>query len=405
MNRVPKIRFKEFSGEWEEKMLRMVGEIITGSTPETKNKEYYNGEYLFVSPFDISSKRYVNNTKTKLTRLGFEKGRRVRKDSVLFVCIGSTIGKIAQAGKDCITNQQINSIQSREEYSDDFIYSLLEFNSNKIKLMAGEQAVPLINKTDFSNIILNFPSIKEQEKIADFLSSVDKKIEKLERKKELWEEYKKGMMQKIFSQEIRFKDESGNEYPQREEERLGDCFENKGGTALEKYVSENEKYKFISIGNYSKSRKYYDNGQRIILNEKTKEKLLNKGDLVMVLNDKTSSGDIIGTCILIDEDEKYIYNQRSERLIPKKRVNFVFAWFYLNSDYVRGEIVKIAQGGTQIYVNYGNVAKLKLQLPSLPEQEKIANFLSSIDFKIEIVEKELEGMKEFKKGLLQGMFV
>jgi type I restriction enzyme S subunit len=120
-----KIRFKDENGKdfpkWEEKKLRDVGNIITGSTPPTGNIYYYNGKRLFVSPADINNSRYVNETKTNISDKGLRKGRLIKKGAVLFVCIGSTIGKVAQASEECITNQQINSIESNLKNSNDFI--------------------------------------------------------------------------------------------------------------------------------------------------------------------------------------------------------------------------------------------------------------------------------------------
>ncbi|OYY23475.1 MAG: hypothetical protein B7Y68_05975 [Thiotrichales bacterium 35-46-9] len=202
---IPSLRFPEFSGEWEEKKLGDVSTIITGSTPSTAISEYYGGEKLFVSPVDIQGNRYVKTTKTTLTFSGFNQGRKVSKDSVLFVCIGSTIGKVAQAYKECITNQQINSLTANSNNENNFIFSLLELKAPKIRLLAGEQAVPQINKSDFSKLSFLFPKQKEQTKIAAFLSSVDTKIDQLSQKKSLLEHYKKGVMQQIFSQQIRFK--------------------------------------------------------------------------------------------------------------------------------------------------------------------------------------------------------
>lgn len=210
-------------------------------------------------------------------------------------------------------------------------------------------------------------------------------------------------MQKIFNQEIRFTKADGTSYPDWEEKELGDIVDNVGGTALEKYVEENADFNFISIGNYTRNGKYIDNGQRIILNDKTNTKRLNKGDLVMVLNDKTAKGDIIGSTILIDHD-KYIYNQRSERMITKN-VNSLFIWYKLNSNCFRKKVFKNAQGATQIYVNFTTVKRLKINIPKIEEQEKIAEFLSSLDNKIEHMEKQLEQTKQYKKSLLQQMLV
>jgi type I restriction enzyme S subunit len=212
-------------------------------------------------------------------------------------------------------------------------------------------------------------------------------------------------MQKIFSQQIRFKADDGEDYPEWEKKKLGEIVNNVGGTALEKFVSNDGQFKFVSIGNYTTSGKYIDNGQRVVLNNKTKDKILNKYDLVMVLNDKTAKGDIIGSTILIDADNSYIYNQRSERLICKNVIHPLYLWFYLNSAEFRKTVFGIAQGGTQIYVNFSAVKELFIDLASFPEQTKIAAFFSAIDRKIDLVSQQLEQAKAFKKGLLQQMFV
>ena len=212
-------------------------------------------------------------------------------------------------------------------------------------------------------------------------------------------------MQQIFSQAIRFKASDGSDFPDWEEKKLGGVVDNVGGTALEKYTNPKETHKFISIGNYGVDGKYIDNGQRVELNNKTKTKLLDKDNLVMVLNDKTAAGNIVGSTILIDESDSYIYNQRSERLICKSELFPIFAWHYLNSKIFRKSVYSISQGGTQIYVNFPSVKELNFSLPSLLEQTKIANFLSSIDTKIEQVGGQLDESKQFKKALLQQMFV
>ncbi len=219
--RVPELRFGEFEGAWEEKKLRDISKVITGSTPPTANREYYDGDKLFVSPADISENRFVSETKTTLTILGFEKGRKVKKDSVLFVCIGSTIGKVAQAKEDSLTNQQINALEAKKGFSNNFVYSLLELKGKKIKLLAGVQAVPQINKTDFSNLKFKFPNLPEQQKIANFLTSVDTKLQQLTTKKEVLEQYKKGVMQQLFNQKLRFKNDDGHDFADWEKIRLG----------------------------------------------------------------------------------------------------------------------------------------------------------------------------------------
>lgn len=197
-----KIRFLDVGGvsfpDWAEKKLGEIGEIVTGTTPATSIISYYGNDYLFVSPSDINNSRFIFNTKNKLSKQGFLTGRKIRKNSVLFVCIGSTIGKIAQTKSESITNQQINAIVSNEQNNDDFIYSNLERESKKIKGLSATQAVPIINKTTFSNYKSYFPSLPEQTKIADFLTSLDDKISVTSEEIEQTKLWKKGLLQAMM---------------------------------------------------------------------------------------------------------------------------------------------------------------------------------------------------------------
>jgi type I restriction enzyme S subunit len=200
-NLIPELRFTEFGneGKWEVESLGEIAEIVTGSTPSTSEPLYYNGTKLFVSPADINVNRYVSQTKTTLSDIGFSKTRKIKANSVLFVCIGSTIGKVAQNKFECATNQQLNSLIPYDGNSSDFLYSILDFNSTNIASIAGNHAVPLINKTSFSAIKLNFPpTFKEQQKIASCLSSLDAIITEQTEKIEQLKLHKKGLMQGLF---------------------------------------------------------------------------------------------------------------------------------------------------------------------------------------------------------------
>ncbi|MFB5927948.1 restriction endonuclease subunit S [Latilactobacillus sakei subsp. sakei] len=196
--KVPELRFAGFADAWEERKLSEIGKIVTGNTPSTSNKGYYNGDFLFVSPADIQENRYVNKTTTTLTELGFKTGRLVPKGATLFVSIGSTIGKIGQSICDVITNQQINSVISFSDYDDDFIYTSILNSSTKIKQLAATQAVPIINKNEFGKSIIKIPSLKEQQKIGAFFKQLDDTIALHQRKLDLLKEQKKGFLQKMF---------------------------------------------------------------------------------------------------------------------------------------------------------------------------------------------------------------
>ena len=198
--KIPKLRFAEFSGEWEEKRLGEVGEIVTGTTPSTKIKSYYEkGTYSWITPTDINENKDIFESERKLTEEGLKKGRFVPKNSVLVTCIAS-IGKNAILRVDGSCNQQINAIIPNDKNNVDFLYYVLETQrvKNKMLELAGQTATPILNKQEFSKIKVYLPELKEQQKIAEFLSSIDDKIEINEKKLSKLEEYKKGLLQKMF---------------------------------------------------------------------------------------------------------------------------------------------------------------------------------------------------------------
>ncbi len=189
---------------WGVVQIKQLGSVVTGSTPKTSNKEFYNnGTKLWASPSDLGKSKEIKNTNTKLSDLGFNETRILPARSILVTCIGSTIGKIGIAYQEMSTNQQINSVVCNEKNDPDFYFYVLDQKKDYIKKLAGTQAVPLLNKTDFSMIKVIQAPLKEQKQIAEILSTVDQKLEVLKDKKESFKELKKGLMQKLLTGEVR----------------------------------------------------------------------------------------------------------------------------------------------------------------------------------------------------------
>lgn len=381
---VPKLRFKEFCGKWEEKTIGDILKIKHGK--DQKGIEVANGKYPILGTGGV-----IGRTNTPICTW-----------SCVLIGRKGTIDKPQYMDIPFWTVDTL--FYSKSEKNNDPKYEFYLFQTINWMKYNEASGVPSLSAKTIQSIKVKVPSLPEQTKIADFLSTVDDKIQNQQDKITHLENIKKGFMQKIFSRKIRFKDDGGEEFPEWEEKKLGDTVDHYGGTALEKFVVENGTCKFISIGNYSSDGKYIDNGQRINPEGKAKEKKLNKNDLVMVLNDKTSNGTIIGSTILI-HDNNYIYNQRSERLVCKNSILPIFMWCYINSPIIKNKILKLVQGGTQIYVNFSNVYNIKIEIPCLKEQQKIADFLSSFDEKISIEKEILEHLKQHKKGFLQQMFI
>ncbi|RRT91440.1 restriction endonuclease subunit S [Empedobacter falsenii] len=380
---VPNLRFPEFTEEWETKKLGEIGEIVTGSTPPTNDESYYGGEHLFVSPADIQTNRYVNNSKTTLTLKGFRKGRKIKKGSSLFVCIGSTIGKVAQASEDCVTNQQINSIVSLE-HNADFVFSLLEFSSKKIKLLSAEQAVPIINKTTFSNVQINIPSLSEQAKIASFLSIIDKRIQTQNKIIKELKTLKGATAKKIFSQEFRFNDDNGNEFPKWEEVFLENVCDIKKGEQFNKEdLSEIGSHPCLNGGILPSgfSEKYNTDENTITISE---------------------GGNSCGFVNFMKR--KFWLGGHCYKILLLKKISLIY--FYQLLKFNEQNIMNLRVGSGLPNIQLKSLKKFTVKISSSEnEQTKIANFLSAIDSKIDVENQLLQKLEVQKKYLLQQMFI
>ena len=179
-----------------------------------------------------------------------------------------------------------------------------------------------------------------------------------------------------------------------------------GGTAIESEFDPDGKYKVISIGSYSEESKYKDQGLRAIYSKKTEKRILEKDDLTMILNDKTSTGKIIGRVLLIDEDNSYVYNQRTQRICLNKNKyvpDFIFQ--LLNADTNRNKIVRSAQGNTQIYVNWSDISNLDYLIPaSFEEQFAIGSLFHTIDDLLASYKDNLINYQSLKATMLSKMF-
>ena len=179
-----------------------------------------------------------------------------------------------------------------------------------------------------------------------------------------------------------------------------------GGTAIESEFNPEGKYKVISIGSYSEESKYKDQGIRAVYSQKTEKRILDKDDLTMILNDKTSTGKIIGRVLLIDEDNSYVYNQRTQRIcLDKNKYVPDFIFQLLNADINRNKIVRSAQGNTQIYVNWSDISNLDYLIPeSIEEQSAIGSLFLTLDDLLASYKDNLANYQSLKATMLSKMF-
>ncbi len=251
------------------------------------------------------------------------------------------------------------------------------------------------------------PTVAEQKKITVFLNSLDKKIEQLKQKKTLLEQYKKGVMQQLFSQQLRFKDDNGNDFEDWEEKVLGSIGETYGG--LSGKTKEN-----FGIGKpYIQYKQIFDNSkiditrcELVEIKENEKQNKVQFGDIFFTVSSETPNEIGMSSVLLDNIDEMYLnsfcFGFRANSL---EELNPYFSKYLFRSEVFRNEIIKLAQGSTRYNMSKFQLLKIEINLPVIKEQEKIANFLSTIDDKISRTQAQIEQTQQYKKGLLQNMFV
>ena len=397
---VPKLRFKEFDGDWSPYVLKDFVSFRKGKgiskadiSEDGINECIRYGE-LYTTYGQVitkvQSKTHVSKSECVLSQAG----------DVLIPASGETQIDIATAScvlkEDVILSGDLN-ILSHKENGEWLAYYLSSAKKLDIAQLAQGNSVVHLYSSQLKDLKINKPSKAEQTKIASFLSSVDEKISQLTQKHELLSQYKQGMMQKLFSQHIRFKADDGSEFEEWDEKILSELFDYANGKSFEAEVIENGSFKLITLnsidikGNLKNSHKTISQGDNSLL----------RNDLIMILSD-VAHGNFLGLTAIIP-DNSFVLNQRVGRLRSKTDINICYMRFYINFNQKYFKLN--GQGSSQLNLSKGDVLSFPVNLPCLEEQTKIANFLSAIDQKIEVVAQQIEQAKTWKKGLLQQMFV
>jgi type I restriction enzyme S subunit len=400
---IPKLRFPEFKDEWKKKKL---GELTYKTDKKNKNKELLpiysiSNKFGFIpqaSQFEgmDSIERGYDTTLYKVIENNTFAYNPAR------INVGS-IGYNENLGRLIVSSLYV-CFQTNNEVYDKFLNHFFDTSKfNKYVLSNGEGGVRIyLFYENFSLIPFSIPSLPEQQKIATFLTAVDDKLQAIKKKKALLEQYKKGVMQKLFSQELRFKDVNGNEFPDWEEKKLGDVFYSEKGKGISKNkVVENGNFECILYG------ELYTRYNEVIFNivsrtnesDGVKSKI---GDL-LIPSSTTTTGIDLANVTALNKDNVLLGGDITVLRSNKKIYNIFYAYYL--SNYKKDEIASYAQGSTIVHLYYSHIKEMVIDLPCLIEQTKIANFLSSIDDKINHMQEQINKMEVWKKGLLQKMFV
>lgn len=390
--KIPALRFKEFEGEWEEKKL---GEFFTFKNGVNADKHQYGKGIKFINVLDVINNEFITYENiigmVDISEAEFKKNE-VKYGDILFQRSSETREEVGQAnvylGEQSVTfGGFVIRGRAIQDYNPYFMNNLLKTKSSRKEITdkSGGSTRYNVGQETLKEVKIYSTSLQEQQKIAAFLTAVDDKIQELTKKKALLEQYKKGVMQQIFNKQIRFKDDDGKDYPDWEEKKLVELFQINAGGDIDK-------------ANFSKSRtKQF---QFPIFSNSDKEKgLFGYSDIYKV--DKTSitvSGrGALGNAVA--RFEKFYPIVRLLVLIPTVSLDVRFYENVINQMSFFVESTGVPQLTAPQISNY------KVPYPNVLEQQKIANFLTGIDNKINAVGRQLERTQVYKKGLLQQMFV
>ena len=405
--KAPILRFKGFTDAWEQRQLREISSsTIGGGTPKSSNKKFWNGNIPWIQSSDLVNGDIWNITIKKHITLDAVENSAAKIISANSIAVVTrvAVGKLVYMPLEYATSQDFISFQNLSGDHSFFMY-LVSKVMHKVKGSLQGTSIKGISKGELlKKKVIYTLNIKEQKKIGTLLKSLDTILTLYDRKLKLLSQVKKYFLDNLFAKKeypnLRFKGFTDA----WEQQKLENLSEHKGGTSIEKYFSSDGLYKVISIGSYGLNNEYIDQGIRAVKNKTTESKLVRSGQLTMVLNDKTANGNLIGRCLLISKDNEFIVNQRTEIIIPGPDLNENYAYYYLNGPF-RNKVKKIAQGGTQIYVNYSSVKRQKINYPIKNEQIKISKLLKIIKSLITLYENKQHHLTEIKKTLLNTMFI
>lgn len=427
-NVIPELRFPEFNDNWNERKYIDIYSFKTTNSLSREKLNYEGGDVKNIHYGDIHTKfdSLFDITKEKVPFINNDEDiSRIQEDCYLkegdliiadasedYNDIGKTI-EIQNLNKEKVL-AGLHTLLARKESADmanGFPSFLMKTRRVRLEIMKIAQGTKVLglSKNRLDKIPLYIPNLPEQTKITTFLIAIDKRIQILEKKKTEYLHYKKGIMQKIFSCTIRFKKDDGSNFPDWEEKKMGEI-----GTfqtsSIDKLSKEDEQQ--VYLVNYMNVYRHEN------INNSTLENLqivtaksrqletsnLLEGDILFTPSSETPSD--IGHSVVIFEDlENTVFSYHLMRFRPSIKLDLMYSHYFCNIPPVLKQLSSFANGSTRFTITVGNFSKIKIQLPTFEEQQKIANFLSSIDKSIAKLGTQIEDSIVFKKGLLQKMFV
>ena len=384
MSNIPKLRFPEFSGEWEDKIIQDFAECCAGATPDTKKDEYWiDGTIPWMSSGEVNN-TFIYSTEKKITQLGYDKtSTKLLPSNTVVIALagqGKTRGTVAITRIELCTNQSLCAVLPDINLNSEYLFYFLSSQYKQLRNSStgGDDSRGGLNLKIIGNFRLPYTTFAEQQKIAAFFSNVDSIITAETKILNTLQKKKKALMQKLFTQQLRFKSDDGTDFPTWEEKKLGECVIS---------ISSGKNKKKNSAGNFP----VYGSMGIIGYSE---QYVYNK-DCILVARVGANAGTL--------HIAKGKYDVSDNTLIIELNENELLSFYYFLL--VNINLNKLNYGTGQPLVTSGMLKNIHIQLPCKAEQQKIADCLSSLDSLIQNQQKVVTTWQQRKKALLQQMFI
>ena len=401
--KVPELRFKGFTDEWEQRKLGDEVRIVMGQSPNSENYTDDPNDYILVQGnADMKNGRVLPRVwTTQVTK-------QAEKDD-LILSVRAPVGDIGKTAYDVVIGRGVAAIKGNE-----FIFQ----NLGKMKSdgywtrYSTGSTFESINSTDIKEAIISVPAIEEQDKIGSFFKQLDKTIALHQRKLDLLKEQKKGYLQKMFPKncekvpELRFEGFADD----WEERKFKDIIEKlTGGASIKPSDYLEEGIRTIPKGAVNSTGLADLSGSKYISEEfyeSNKSSHVSTNNLVTSLRDLVPSAPNMGRIVRIaGEDEDFLMPQGVYKLELFDGMDEEFLIAFSNSDKYRKIISSEKNGSTQVHIRNGEFLNIDIELPFSEEQKQIGSFFKQLDNSIALHQRKLDLLKEQKKGFLQKMFV
>ena len=387
------MRFDGFNKVWESKQIGEIAEVVGGGTPKTEIVDYWDGEIKWFTPSEIGKTKYVFDSDRHITEKGLKNSsaKLLPKDALL-LSSRATVGEISIALTECSTNQGFQSLITKSNVDNDFIYYLISTIKNEFLRRSSGSTFLEINKNEIKRMPINIPELSEQKKISNLFSAIDNKIEMLEKKCEYYQDFKKYLMQRIFSSsddKLRFDDNCQYKTKQVKDFLIESKIE--GIDDINKRLTVKLNLNGITV---RESKTIEIEGATKQFIRKTGQFIYGKQNL-----HKGAFG------IIPKELDGYLTSSDIPSFDFKGGIEPKWFYYYFARKSFYEKLENLSTGTGSKRISPKEFLNIKIIVPEFKEQHKIVCLFEKFDEKINGISNQIVQMNMFKKSLLQQMFV